>query len=95
MGGVAFACAQAGGNVLGVVPQAIQASGGEGAGPTLASATKEDEAVWARTKSITVQSMHDRKMIMANHSGGFIALPGGYGTFEEVRAPHTLNISAE
>ena len=29
--------------------------------------------------------MHERKLEMAKRSGGFIALPGGYGTFEEVR----------
>ena len=29
--------------------------------------------------------MHERKVEMASRAGGFIALPGGYGTFEEVR----------
>ena len=29
--------------------------------------------------------MHERKVEMADRAGGFIALPGGYGTFEEVR----------
>jgi predicted Rossmann-fold nucleotide-binding protein len=29
--------------------------------------------------------MHERKVEMARRAGGFIALPGGYGTFEEVR----------
>jgi predicted Rossmann-fold nucleotide-binding protein len=28
--------------------------------------------------------MHERKVEMARRAGGFIALPGGYGTFEEV-----------
>jgi uncharacterized protein (TIGR00730 family) len=30
-----------------------------------------------------VESMHDRKAMMAELSDGFIALPGGFGTFEE------------
>ena len=30
-----------------------------------------------------VKSMHERKALMAELSDGFIALPGGYGTFEE------------
>lgn len=90
MGGVAFGCAQAGGNVLGVVPRAIQASGGEGTGPVLASRNEEDEAVWTRTKTVVVQSMHERKLTMADHSGAFIGLPGGFGTFEEVSVAHTL-----
>ena len=34
--------------------------------------------------------MHERKLEMAKRSGGFIALPGGYGTFEEVRHICTL-----
>jgi uncharacterized protein (TIGR00730 family) len=31
-----------------------------------------------------VETMHDRKAMMASLSAGFIALPGGYGTFEEL-----------
>lgn len=31
--------------------------------------------------------MHDRKIEMAKRAGGFIGLPGGFGTYEEVRAP--------
>ncbi len=33
--------------------------------------------------------MHERKVEMANRASGFIALPGGYGTFEEVRYKKT------
>ncbi|CAE6436970.1 unnamed protein product [Rhizoctonia solani] len=91
MGGVAFACAQAGGNVTGVLPEAIKSSGGEGTGPVLASKNDEDEVVWSRTESIVVQSMHERKKTMAMRSGGFVGLPGGYGTFEEVLEVITWN----
>ncbi|CUA74994.1 LOG family protein YJL055W [Saccharomyces cerevisiae S288c] [Rhizoctonia solani] len=91
MAGAAFACARAGGKVTGVLPQAIKASGGEGIGPILASNNNEDEAVWARMESIVVQSMHERKRTMAMRSGGFIGLPGGYGTFEEVLEVITWN----
>ncbi len=34
---------------------------------------------------IVVQTMHERKIEMARRAGGFVGLPGGYGTFEEVR----------
>jgi len=34
---------------------------------------------------IIVDSMHERKVEMARRVRGFIGLPGGYGTFEEVR----------
>ncbi|MCW8884803.1 MAG: TIGR00730 family Rossman fold protein [Motiliproteus sp.] len=33
---------------------------------------------------ITVSSMHERKQVMADHADGFIALPGGIGTLEEI-----------
>lgn len=33
---------------------------------------------------VVVNSMHERKAEMARRSCGFIGLPGGYGTFEEV-----------
>jgi hypothetical protein len=36
------------------------------------------------TESRTVATMHDRKSMMASLSDGFIALPGGFGTFEEL-----------
>ena len=36
------------------------------------------------TESRTVGTMHERKAVMANMSDGFIALPGGFGTFEEL-----------
>ncbi len=36
------------------------------------------------TKLIEVKNMHERKQIMADLSDGFIALPGGLGTFEEL-----------
>ncbi|KAG8739016.1 hypothetical protein FRC12_016460 [Ceratobasidium sp. 428] len=85
MGGTAFACLSAGGKVLGVIPQAIQASGGEGTGQVIASETAAEEAIWSKAENVVVSSMHDRKKHMATQSGAFIGLPGGYGTFEEVR----------
>lgn len=36
------------------------------------------------TKIIVVKSMHERKKIMEKQSDGFIALPGGFGTIEEI-----------
>ncbi|ABS41606.1 TIGR00730 family Rossman fold protein [Clostridium botulinum] len=36
------------------------------------------------TKLIEVENMHERKQTMAELSDGFIALPGGLGTFEEL-----------
>ncbi|KAG8678789.1 hypothetical protein FRC09_019543, partial [Ceratobasidium sp. 395] len=91
MGGTAFACLSAGGKVLGVIPQAIKASGGEGTGQIIASETAADEAIWSKAENVVVPSMHDRKKLMATRSGAFIGLPGGYGTFEEVLEVITWN----
>jgi len=68
MGVVADAALAAGGEVIGVIPRALS-------GPELAHAGLSDLRV--------VGSMHERKALMAELSDAFIALPGGYGTFEE------------
>ncbi|KAF8610228.1 hypothetical protein BDV93DRAFT_517383 [Ceratobasidium sp. AG-I] len=91
MGATAFACAKAGGTVLGVIPRAIKESGGEGTGPVLVSHDPEEEKAWARVEDIVVDSMHERKKVMATRSGAFIGLPGGYGTLEEVFEVITWN----
>ena len=69
MGIVADAVLAAGGEVIGVIPEML--------------ATREllHPSV---TDMHTVPSMHARKALMADLSDGFIALPGGYGTFEEL-----------
>jgi len=68
MGAVADGTLQHGGEVIGVIPRVL--------------ATKE-LAHPGLTELRIVESMHERKALMASLSGGFIALPGGYGTFEE------------
>lgn len=69
MGVVADAALAAGGDVLGVMPQALVS--GEIAHPGL-------------TELEVVGDMHARKMRMADLSDAFIALPGGAGTLEEL-----------
>ena len=68
MGAVADAAVAAGGAVIGIIPQQL-----------------EDREVAHRGISDLriVPSMHERKALMAELSDGFIALPGGFGTFEE------------
>ena len=73
MGAVADACLEAGGTVVGVIPQALM--GKEVAG------RPEDHRTLTRLE--VVDSMHTRKARMAELAEGFIALPGGFGTFEE------------
>ena len=69
MGAVADAVLAAGGKVIGVIPQAL--------------VDKEIAHSGLRDLRI-VRSMHDRKSLMAELADGFIALPGGLGTLEEL-----------
>ncbi len=68
MGIIADTVLAAGGKVIGVIPEFLAAK--EIAHPGL-------------TKLHIVNSMHERKAMMAELSDGFIAMPGGFGTFEE------------
>lgn len=69
MGVLAHAAMQAGGEVIGVIPGAFQ--------------PREGEADFI-TRLEVVQSMHERKARMEKLSDAFVALPGGFGTFEEL-----------
>ena len=68
MGKVADTVLAHGGKVIGIIPESL--------------ATKEI-AHQGLTSLHIVNSMHERKTMMAELSDGFIALPGGFGTFEE------------
>lgn len=69
MGVIADEMLRCGRDVIGIIPQAI--------------ATRE-VAHQELTDLRIVRSMHERKSLMAELSDGFIALPGGFGTFEEL-----------
>ncbi|GBE84564.1 LOG family protein [Sparassis crispa] len=87
MGIVSGAVLEKGGRVTGVVPYAMVAAGGEGGKVEEADHGSKvilNEAGREQTEVILVSSMHDRKMLMAKRAGGFVGLPGGFGTFEEV-----------
>ena len=68
MGITAQATLDAGGRVVGIIPKALV------------------EKEWAKTNCTelhVVDTMHERKRLMAEHADVFLALPGGIGTFEE------------
>jgi len=68
MGEVAEATLAAGGRVIGIIPKALV------------------EREWAHEgcdELVVVDTMHERKRMMAERADAFMALPGGIGTFEE------------
>ncbi|MCC1484792.1 LOG family protein [Winogradskyella immobilis] len=70
--------------IMGVVSKAVKENGGEviGVVPHFLS-TKEiiDTQI---DELITTETMHDRKVIMYDKSDGFIIIPGGFGTMDEL-----------
>lgn len=69
MGAVAQAALEAGGEVIGIIPEALVAA--EVANP-------------ACTELLVVPGMHERKLAFTEQSDGFITLPGGVGTMDEL-----------
>jgi len=69
MGAVADAALAAGGEAIGVIPRVLQI---------------RELAHRSLTTLHVVGSMHERKALMAELSDGFVALPGGMGTLEEL-----------
>lgn len=69
MGAVADAALAEGGRVIGVIPQAL---------------VDREVAHGGLSELIVTRSMHERKARMAELADGFVALPGGVGTLEEI-----------
>lgn len=69
--------------LMGVVADAVMAAGGEAIGVIPEALLRREVGHEALTELHVVSSMHERKARMADLSDGFIAMPGGYGTFEE------------
>ena len=68
MGTVADSALAAGGRVIGVIPKSL---------------VDKEQAHDGCTELHIVETMHERKRIMADHADAFLALPGGIGTLEE------------
>jgi hypothetical protein len=75
-----------GGNVglMNVVAEAALAGGGEAIGVIPQALAAKDVAHLGLTELRVAGSMHERKALMAELSDAFLALPGGFGTFEEI-----------
>lgn len=70
--------------LMGVVANAALAAGGKVVGIIPASLERKEISHTGLTELHVVGSMHERKALMAERSDGFIALPGGLGTLEEI-----------
>jgi uncharacterized protein (TIGR00730 family) len=70
--------------VMGAVADAVLASGGEVIGVIPEVLARKEFAHYGLTDLKIVKSMHERKSLMEELSQGFIALPGGLGTLEEL-----------
>ncbi|HEU4883668.1 MAG TPA: TIGR00730 family Rossman fold protein [Longimicrobium sp.] len=69
--------------LMGIVADTIMAHGGEAIGVIPEALLRREVGHHGLTELHVVGSMHERKQLMADLSDGFIAMPGGYGTFEE------------
>src|SRR2546421_6222268 len=70
--------------LMGVIADTVLAGGGEVIGVIPRALFRREVAHEHLTTLHEVGSMHERKALMADLSDGFIALPGGYGTFDEL-----------
>src|SRR5690625_5063415 len=69
MGAAADSCMRAGGEVLGIIPDFL---------------LRHEVGHTGLTELQVVDTMHERKMRMAEHADAFCILPGGLGTLEEL-----------
>lgn len=93
MGAIAKGCASNGGYVHGIIPEALiskERANSEEVNEKLKKDHEShqghsplpDEKVYGKTTM--VKDMHTRKRMMGEESDAFVAMPGGYGTFEEL-----------
>lgn len=75
MGAVARGTKSAGGRVVGVIPEFMKA---------------RELAFDAADELVTVVTMRERKLLMETRADAFVALPGGFGTLEEIMEILTL-----
>lgn len=70
--------------IMGAVADEVLRLGGEAIGVIPESLMKKELAHQGLTELHVTPSMHARKTLMAELANGFVALPGGIGTFEEI-----------
>ena len=69
--------------LMGVLADSVLAAGGRAIGMIPESLMQKEVGHAGLSELRIVKSMHERKAMMSDLSDGFVALPGGFGTFEE------------
>ncbi|MCX2741362.1 TIGR00730 family Rossman fold protein [Pontibacter anaerobius] len=77
--------------LMGTIADAILAKGGEAIGVIPQSLIDREVAHTGLTEQHVVKTMHERKALMASKSDAFIAMPGGFGTLDEINEIITWN----
>lgn len=70
--------------LMGTIADAVLAAGGEAIGVIPTALRDKELAHKGCTELHIVSTMHERKALMADLANGFIAMPGGFGTLEEI-----------
>ena len=70
--------------LMGTIADAVLANGGQAIGVIPKGLVAREVAHTGLTEIHTVETMHERKALMAELADGFVALPGGFGTFDEI-----------
>lgn len=70
--------------LMGILADAALAAGGEAIGVIPRALERAEAAHRGLTQLHVVESMHERKAMMVRLSDGFVALPGGFGTMDEL-----------
>ena len=70
--------------MMGTVADGVLARGGEAIGVIPESLVSKEVAHQGLNELVVTPDMHERKKVMADRADGFIAMPGGLGTLEEI-----------
>ncbi|GAB3823047.1 LOG family protein [Pontibacter rugosus] len=77
--------------LMGTIADAILGAGGEAVGVIPQSLVDREVAHTGLTELQVVKTMHERKALMASHADAFVAMPGGFGTLDEINEIITWN----
>jgi len=70
--------------LMGAIADAVLTNGGQAIGVIPKGLVAREVAHTGLTEMHAVETMHERKALMAELADGFVALPGGFGTFDEI-----------